>query len=74
MPITVRGGEYLTVTELADKTGEHRNNIIYWINNGSIKAERKGLSEKSPFIIPVDEAERVIKLLTQPKEETEAPQ
>ncbi len=60
MPIERRGAAYMTVTELADRLDVHRNSIIYWIDQEKIKARRMGLAKKSPFIIPIDEANRVI--------------
>ena len=60
MPVQRRGATYMTVSELAKKLDVHRNSIIYWIKTGKINAHRSGLAEKSPFIIPIEEADRVI--------------
>jgi transposase-like protein len=60
MPVTRRGATYYTVTELAERSGIPRNTLIYWINQGRVEAKRKGAAEKSPFIIPQEEAERII--------------
>lgn len=62
MPIKHRGATYMTVSELSDLSGIHRNTILYWIRNGKIVAERKGLAEQSPFVIEREEAERVIQM------------
>lgn len=61
-PMTVkrRGATYMTVTELAAAVGVHRNTIIYWIEQEQIQAERSGLSPRSRFLIPLQEANRVI--------------
>jgi excisionase family DNA binding protein len=56
----------MTVSELAKKLGVHRNNIVYWISTGRIEARRMGLAEKSPYLIPIAEAERVIKEYNSP--------
>ena len=60
MPMNRRGATFMTVSELADKLDVHRNSVIYWIKIGKIKAVRQGLATKSPFIIPIREADRVI--------------
>ena len=60
MPINRRGATYMTVSELAEKLDVHRNSVIYWIQQDKIKAVRQGLATKSPYIIPIEEAKRVI--------------
>lgn len=65
MPLKRHGVTYVTVSELAEKLDVHRNSVIYWINQGKIKAVRLGLSEKSPYYIPEDEANRVINEVTE---------
>jgi excisionase family DNA binding protein len=49
----------LTVSELADRLGVHRNTVIYWIKTGQLKARRAGISRNSPYTIAMDEVERV---------------
>lgn len=60
MPHEARGTTYLTVSELAELLDVHRNSVIYWINNGQIEAVRRGLAKKSPFLIPMEEANRIM--------------
>ena len=66
MPVTKRGREYYTVTELSEELGVHRNTVIYWIKKNQVKAERVGMAPKSPLMIPLEEAERVIEEYTNP--------
>ncbi len=61
MPVKTRGATYMTVSELAEQLDTHRNNVIYWIKSGDIKAVRRGLARKSPYLIPIKEAHRVIR-------------
>lgn len=65
MPIKRRGATYMTVTELADKLGVHRNTVIYWIDNDQLAAIRAGLAKKSPWIIPMEVAEETIERFKQ---------
>ncbi len=51
---------YLTVSELAERLGVHRNTVIYWIKGGQIMAVRQGLAKKSPYLIPIHEAQRIV--------------
>lgn len=60
MPIERRGATYMTVTELAEKLGVHRNTVIYWIDQEQLDAVRAGLAKKSPWMIPMDVAEETI--------------
>lgn len=60
MPIKRHGVTFMTVSELAKKLDIHRNTVIYWITSGQIEAARAGIAKKSPYIIPIEEAERII--------------
>lgn len=60
MPLKRRGATYMTVSELAELLDVHRNSIIKWIRAGEIEAVRRGLAKKSPYLIPMPEAQRVI--------------
>lgn len=60
MPEERRGATYMSVSELAIELDVHRNSIIKWIKAGNILAYRRGLAPKSPYLIPMDEADRVI--------------
>ena len=60
MPVEARGATYLTVSELAELLDVHRNSVIYWIKQEQIHAVRRGLAKKSPFLIPMEEADRVM--------------
>lgn len=60
MPIKRFGVTYITVSELAKRLDVHRNSVVYWINQGKIKAVRLGMAEKSPYYISEDEADRVV--------------
>ena len=68
-PVTVKrnGATYVTVTELARVLGVHRNTVIYWIGEEQVKAVRSGFAKKSRWLIPVEEARRVVKELTPQK-------
>ena len=57
---------YVTVSELAEELGVHRNTIHYWISQGEIKARRYGLARKSPLLITREEADRVREKMTRP--------
>jgi hypothetical protein len=52
MPKMRHGAIYYSVSELAEKIGVHRNNVIYWINTDKIKAVRLGLAKKKPVLHP----------------------
>ena len=56
---------YVTVKELADRSGVHVNTVYYWISQGLLKAERAGLSPRSPIRIPIAEADRVLALVAE---------
>jgi excisionase family DNA binding protein len=57
---------YITVSELADELGVHRNTIHYWIREGRLTARRFGLAKKSPLLITREEARRVREELARP--------
>jgi excisionase family DNA binding protein len=57
------GSTYLTVTELADRLNVHRNTVLYWIEQDQLRAIRFGLAKKSPWMIPEEEAARVVREL-----------
>jgi excisionase family DNA binding protein len=57
---------YITVSELADELGVHRNTIHYWISRGKLEARRIGLARRSPLLITRMEAARVKHELEQP--------
>ena len=57
---------YITVSELADELGVHRNTVHYWISQGKLEARRIGLARKSPLLITRKEAERVREELLKP--------
>jgi excisionase family DNA binding protein len=61
MAIIRRGGAaYVSVSDLAERLGVHRNTVINWIRFGFIEAERMGPAPKSPYIIPVGEVQRLL--------------
>jgi excisionase family DNA binding protein len=60
VPVKRDGATYLRVSEAAERLGVHRNTVIYWIQQEQIKYGRLGRAEKSPYIIPVEEVERII--------------
>ena len=41
---------YMTVSELADLLGVHRNTVHYWIREGEVKAQRIGMARRSPLL------------------------
>lgn len=57
---------YVTVSELADELGVHRNTIHYWIKEGRLEARKIGLAPRSPLLITREEANRAKKELAQP--------
>ncbi len=61
MPTVRNGATFMTVTELAERLQVHRNTVIYWIKEGELRAIRGGMSGKSPYIIPIEDAEAVIR-------------
>lgn len=61
MPVERAGATYLKVSEAAERLGVHRNTVIYWIQQDQIKHDRLGLADKSPYIIPVEEVERILR-------------
>lgn len=50
---------YITVSDLADELGVHRNTIHYWIKLGKVEARRIGIAPRSPLLISREESERV---------------
>jgi excisionase family DNA binding protein len=60
MPIKRSGASHLSVKELAEKVGVHHNTVLYWINQGQVRAVRSGLSKQSPWMIPQEEVNRII--------------
>ena len=56
--------KYMSVSQAAEILGVHRNSVHYWIKSGDMAAHRKGLAEKSPYLISAAEVERVKCLLT----------
>lgn len=62
-----QGVTYYSVSELAKKLGVHRNSVIYWINTEKVEAIRLGMSEKSPYMIPETEVDRVMETLLSPE-------
>jgi len=50
---------YITVSDLADELGVHRNTIHYWIKLGRVEARRIGIAPRSPLLISREESERV---------------
>lgn len=50
---------YVTVSELADLLGVHRNTVHYWIREGQVKAQRIGMARRSPLLISRGEVERI---------------
>lgn len=65
MPTSRQGVSYYRVSEAAEILGVHRNTIIHWIKEQkTIKAEKLGIADKSPYIISSDEINRVIKEMT----------
>lgn len=61
----MRKKQYVTIEELARRTGRSDRVIRYWIKTGLIRYEREGLSPVSRIIIPMDEVDRVIAQLPQ---------
>lgn len=57
---------YVTVSELAEELGVHRNTIHYWIKEGRLTARRIGLAQRSPLLITRTEAARVREELEKP--------
>lgn len=55
---------YMTVSELADLLGVHRNTVHYWIREGEVKAQRIGMARRSPLLIPRAEVDRIRAYLT----------
>lgn len=60
MPVKRDGATYLKVSEAAERLGVHRNTVIHWIKTEQIEHDRLGVAEKSPYIIPIAEIERII--------------
>jgi len=60
MSFSGHGASYMTVSELANRLGVHRNTVIYWISSEQIAATRAGVAKRSPYIIPIEEANRII--------------
>lgn len=56
---------YVTVSELAEELGVHRNTIHYWIREGRLEARKVGLAPRSPLLITREEAARVKEELAQ---------
>jgi hypothetical protein len=61
----VKQRQYVTIEELARRTGRSDRVIRYWIKRGLIEYERDGLSPAARIIIPLEEAERVVRQLPQ---------
>lgn len=59
MPVKRLGATYYRVTEAAEFLDVHRNTIIYWIDKNKMKALKLGIADKSPYMIPAEEVERV---------------
>ena len=59
MKLTHYRAAYMTVSELADELGVHRNTIHYWIKLGQIEARRIGIAPRSPLLISREEVARV---------------
>ena len=57
--------QYVTIEELARRAGRSDRVIRYWIKRGLIQYERDGLSLASRIIIPLEEAERIVRQLPQ---------
>lgn len=51
---------YMTVKQLAERAGVAPTTVYYWISQGLVKAERTGLTKKSPMRITIEEAERAL--------------
>lgn len=54
---------FVSVSELAEEAGVHRNTIHLWIKQGYVKARRVGLAKRSPLLITREEADRVLREL-----------
>ena len=61
----VKQKQYVTIEELARRTGRSDRVIRYWIKRGLIQYERDGLSPAALIIIPLEEAERIVRQLPQ---------
>lgn len=55
----------LTTVQFADALGVSRDTVERWVKTGKVKGTRKGPfpGKTSPFLIPVEELERVKKLM-----------
>lgn len=63
MPIERKGATFLTVKEFAEQLGVHPNTVLYWIKQDRIHAVRSGFAKQSPWIIPIEDANRLIEEL-----------
>ena len=53
-----------TVSEVAKLLHVHRNTVHHWIQSGEVKASRKGIMKKSPYLIKQSEIERMQRRMT----------
>ena len=57
--------QYVTIIEFARRVNRSERMVRYWIDKGLIQYEREGLTPESRIVIPMEEVNRVIKLLPQ---------
>lgn len=64
---------YKTVRDIAAALGVSPATVVRWINESKIQAYQVGPYERSPFRIPLAEAERVIREFGPPVESEPTP-